>query len=162
MDGNDFDFSFSGLKSAVLNFLNSCAMKQGGPVKDLREKREGDANFNPDAIIDPETGVTVADVAASFQEAVVDVLVTHTIEAAGSLGIKKVAMAGGVAANGALRDRMKSACEKEGLRLYYPSPLLCTDNAAMIGCAGYYDFLAGKRHGLDLNAVPGLGLGQTI
>ncbi|MCR5521575.1 MAG: tRNA (adenosine(37)-N6)-threonylcarbamoyltransferase complex transferase subunit TsaD [Lachnospiraceae bacterium] len=162
VDGNDFDFSFSGLKSAVLNYLNSCAMKQGGPVKDLREKREGDANFNPDALIDPETGVTVSDVAASFQEAVVDVLVTHTVEAAKSLGIKKVAMAGGVAANGALRDRMKNDCGKEGLTLYYPSPLLCTDNAAMIGCAAYYDYLAGKRHGLDLNAVPGLGLGQKL
>ena len=162
VDGNEFDFSFSGLKSAVLNYLNSCAMKQGGPVKDLREKREGDANFNPDALIDPETGVTVADVAASFQEAVVDVLVTHTVAAAKSLGIRKVAMAGGVAANGALRDRMKHDCENEGISLYYPSPLLCTDNAAMIGCAGYYDYLAGKRHGLDLNAVPGLGLGQSI
>ena len=137
-------------------------MKQGGPVKDLREKREGDANFNPDALIDPDTGVTVADVAASFQEAVVDVLVTHTVAAAKSLGISKVAMAGGVAANGALRDRMKRDCESEGISLYYPSPLLCTDNAAMIGCAGYYDFLAGKSHGLDLNAVPGLGLGQSI
>ncbi|MBO4497500.1 MAG: tRNA (adenosine(37)-N6)-threonylcarbamoyltransferase complex transferase subunit TsaD [Lachnospiraceae bacterium] len=162
VDGNEFDFSFSGLKSAVLNYLNSCAMKQGGPVKDLREKREGDANFNPDALIDPDTGVTVADVAASFQEAVVDVLVTHTVAAAKSLGISKVAMAGGVAANGALRDRMKRDCESEGISLYYPSPLLCTDNAAMIGCAGYYDFLAGKSHGLDLNAVPGLGLGQSI
>ena len=131
-------------------------------MKDLREKREGDADFNPDAVIDPDTGITAADVAASFQEAVVDVLVSHTVAAAKNLGIRKVAMAGGVAANGALRDRMKRDCESEGISLFYPSPLLCTDNAAMIGCAAYYDFLSGKRHGLDLNAVPGLGLGQSI
>ena len=158
VDGNEFDFSFSGLKSAVLNYLNSCAMKQGGPVKDLREKREGDANFNPDALIDPDTGVTVADVAASFQEAVVDVLVTHTVAAAKSLGISKVAMAGGVAANGALREGLAKALKKVRAELIVPSPVFCTDNAAMIGAAAYYHYIKGERADLSLNAVPALEL----
>ena len=131
---NPFDFSFSGLKSAVLNYLNSCEMKG--------EK------INP------------ADVAASFQASVVDVLVSHTIAGAKKLGFKKIAMAGGVASNAALRAGMRAACEREGYELYYPDPILCTDNAAMIGAAAYYDYKRGVRSGLDLNAVPNLKLGE--
>ena len=101
-----------------------------------------------------------ADIAASFQEAVVDVLVTRTIAAAKEYKMDKVAIAGGVASNSALRTAMKEACDREGLKLYHPSALYCTDNAAMIGTAAYYDFKNGKRSGLDLNAVPNLKIGQ--
>lgn len=128
------DFSFSGLKSSVLNYINSCEMKH--------------------------EAINRADVAASFQAAVVDAIVSHTVEAAKTYRMDKVALAGGVASNTALREAMKERCAKEGLRFYYPSPILCTDNAAMIGCAAYYEYLAGTRHGLDLNAVPNLKIGQ--
>lgn len=128
------DFSFSGVKSAVLNYINGCKMK-GMEVNN-------------------------ADIAASFQNAVVDVLVQRTIEAAKEYGMDKVALAGGVASNQGLRTKMKETCEKEGLQLYYPSPIFCTDNGAMIGVAGYYEYIKGTRHGLDLNAVPNLKIGQ--
>lgn len=127
------DFSFSGLKSAVLNYLNHCAMK--------------------------EIEVNKADVAASFQEAVIDVLTSHSMEVANRYGIKKFAIAGGVASNSSLRTRMKEACDKNGITFYHPSPILCTDNAAMIGAAGYYDYMRGIRDGWDLNAVPNLKIG---
>ncbi len=128
------DFSFSGVKSAVLNYMNGCKMKG--------------------------MEVNKADIAASFQEAVVEVLVQRTIDAAKEYGMKKVALAGGVASNQGLRAKMKEACEKEGLELYYPSPIFCTDNGAMIAVAGYYEYRKGIRHGLDLNAVPNLKIGQ--
>ena len=136
VDGSDYDFSFSGLKSAVLNYLNSCEMK----------------------------GETFcqADVAASFQKAVVDVLTEHSMHAVESCGIKKFAIAGGVASNSALREALAKECEKRGVTFYHPSPLLCTDNAAMIGAAGYYEYVKGVRHGYDLNAVPNLKLGDRI
>ncbi|WFR57915.1 tRNA (adenosine(37)-N6)-threonylcarbamoyltransferase complex transferase subunit TsaD [Anaerocolumna sp. AGMB13025] len=134
IEGFPYDFSFSGVKSAVLNHLNSCAMKN-----------------------EP---VNTADIAASFQEAVVDALVSKTIAAAKEYHMDKVAIAGGVAANSALRQAMDTACKKQGIQLYYPSPILCTDNAAMIGAAAYYEYLNGTRHGLDLNAVPNLKIGQ--
>ena len=129
-----YDFSFSGLKSAVLNYLNQCEMK----------------------------GVEVnkADVAASFQAAVVDVLVDHTIKAAKDYDIPVVTIGGGVAANSALRASMKEACDREGLRFYYPSPVYCTDNGVMIAVAGYYEYMKGVRHGLNLNAVANLKLGD--
>ena len=82
------------------------------------------------------------------------------MKAAENLGIYKFAIAGGVASNTALRAAMKNACEEREIRFFYPSPVYCTDNAAMIGAAGYYEFLAGTRHGWDLNAVPNLKLGE--
>ena len=91
---------------------------------------------------------------------VVDVLVEHTVAAAHEYGFRQVAMAGGVASNSALRNAMKTRCEREGIRLFYPPPVLCTDNAAMIGSAAYYEYIAGNRSGWDLNAVPGLKLGE--
>ena len=103
-----------------------------------------------------------ADVAASFQKSVVDVLVGRATAAAKKLGEKRIAVAGGVAANSSLRQSMKEACEKEGIRLYYPSPVFCTDNAAMIAVQGSYEYLAGTRHGLDLNAVPNLKIGSRF
>lgn len=134
VEGAPYDFSFSGLKSAVLNYLNHARM--------MGEE------------------VSVPDLAASFQYAVVDVLVSHTVEAAKVLGYDKVAMAGGVASNSALREEMRRACKRAGLALYYPSPILCTDNGAMIGAAGYYEYQKGIRSGWDLNAVPNLKLGE--
>ena len=101
-----------------------------------------------------------ADVAASFQKAVTDVLVEHSIMAVKEQGCHQFAMAGGVASNSALRKAMDEACKKEGIKLYYPSPILCTDNAAMIGVAAYYEFRKGVTSGLDLNAVPNLKLGE--
>lgn len=129
-----YDFSFSGLKSAVLNYLNSCEMK-------------GEE-------------INAANVAASFQKAVVDVLVDNSINACRENGCRKFAIAGGVASNSSLRSAMKTACENEGIEFYYPSPIFCTDNAAMIAVAGYYEYINGTRSGLDLNAVPNLQLGE--
>ena len=129
-----YDFSFSGLKSAVLNYLNGAKMK-------------GEE-------------IVAADVAASFQKAVTDVLVEHAMMAVKEYGFDKLAIAGGVASNSTLRREMELACEKNNVKFYHPSPILCTDNAAMIGAAAYYEYLAGTRHGLDLNAIPNLKLGE--
>lgn len=129
-----YDFSFSGLKSSVLNYLNSMKMK--------------------------EIDIVPEDVCASFQAAVVDVLVNKTIKACKNKGYKEVTLSGGVASNSYLRNIMKEECDKEGIELYYPSHLLCTDNAAMIGCAGYYRYINGRRDGMELNAVPNLKIDQ--
>jgi N6-L-threonylcarbamoyladenine synthase len=101
-----------------------------------------------------------ADIAASFQKAVSDVLVGNAMKAVEQYGAKKFAIAGGVASNATLRQAMQEACEQRQVQFYHPSPILCTDNAAMIGCAAYYEYLAGTRHGWDLNAVPNLKLGE--
>ena len=165
IEGCPYDFMFSGLKSAVLNYLNSCKMKQTAGNTEMpgeQQKNVYETVFSGDDIVDPEKGVTVADVAASFQEAVVDALVGKTMAAAADFGFVKIAIAGGVASNSALRAGMKAACEARGYTLYYPSPILCTDNAAMIGCAAYYEFISGTRHDLDLNAVPNLKLGERV
>lgn len=134
MEDAPYDFSFSGVKSAVLNHLNKCRMI-GEPIVE-------------------------ADIAASFQQAVVDVLVDNAIRAAKDYHMDRLAIAGGVASNGALRAAMEAACEKEGIRFYRPSPIFCTDNAAMIGVAAYYEYQKGTRRGWDLNAVPNLKLGE--
>lgn len=134
MEDAPYDFSFSGVKSAVLNHLNKCRMT-GEPIVE-------------------------ADIAASFQQAVVDVLVDNAIRAAKDYHMDRLAIAGGVASNRALRAAMEAACEKEGIRFYRPSPIFCTDNAAMIGVAAYYEYQKGTRHGWDLNAVPNLKLGE--
>ena len=104
--------------------------------------------------------VNRADLAASFQKSVVDVLVEHTMLAAKDHGMKKIAIAGGVASNGALREAMEKACKRRRYSFYRPSPILCTDNAAMIGTAAYYEYIKGTRHGWDLNAIPNLRLGE--
>lgn len=127
-----YDFSFSGLKTAVLQYV-----QRTGPLNDQQR----------------------ADLAASFQRAVTAVLVDRTLKAAQDRGVRQVILAGGVAANGALRQEMRAALEPRGIALGYPPPALCTDNAAMIAAAGYYLWRAGVRHDLDLNAIPGLGLG---
>lgn len=134
LENAPYDFSFSGVKSAVLNHINRCKM-QG---EEIRE----------------------ADIAASFQKAVVDTLTEKAVKAAKEYKMDKLAIAGGVASNGSLRRAMEEACEKADIHFYYPSPIFCTDNAAMIGVAAYYEYLKGTRHGLDLNAVPNLKLGE--
>ena len=134
IDGSPYDFTFSGLKSAVLNYINHAKM----------------------------TGeeIYVPDLAASFQNSVVHSLVSRTVAAAKEYGYRKVAIAGGVASNSALRSAMEEACRRRNLRCYYPSPILCTDNAAMIGAAAYYEYRKGNLAGWDLNAVPNLKLGE--
>ena len=129
-----YDFSFSGVKSAVLNYMNH-------------------ANMTGEEI-------NKADLAASFQKAVVDVLVEHTMLAAENYKMDKIALAGGVASNGTLRAAMEAACKAKGYQFYRPSPIFCTDNAAMIGTAAYYEYKKGTHHGWDLNAVPNLRLGE--
>ncbi|HIT65376.1 MAG TPA: tRNA (adenosine(37)-N6)-threonylcarbamoyltransferase complex transferase subunit TsaD [Candidatus Ventrimonas merdavium] len=134
VEGSPYDFSFSGLKSAVLNYINKARM----------------------------TGqeICVPDLVASFQNAVVEALVSRAVLAAKEYGYDKLAIAGGVASNSALRAAMEEACAREGLKFYRPSPIYCTDNAAMIGAAAYYEYRKGVRHGWDLNAVPNLKLGE--
>lgn len=134
VDGAPYDFSFSGLKSCVLNYINHAKM--------LGEE------------------ICVPDLVASFQNSVVDSLVSRAVSAAKEFGYPKLAIAGGVASNTALRAGMEAACRKEGLSFCYPSPVFCTDNAAMIGVAGYYEWLKGNVSGWDLNAVPNLKLGE--
>lgn len=132
LEKGSLDFSFSGIKTGVLNYINS-------------EKQAG-------------RKIRVADVAASFQAAVLDVIVAKTVGAAVSMKKDKIVLAGGVAANSKMREMLREECKKKGLALYYPSPILCTDNAAMIGCAAYYKYIAGGRDDLSLDAVPGLKL----
>ena len=136
VDDAPYDFSFSGIKSAVLNYINSANM-QGKEI-----------NY--------------ADVAASFQKAVVDALVSRAVRLAKECGMDKLAIAGGVASNSALRAAVQEECAKNNIKFYSPSPVLCTDNAAMIGAAAYYEYIKGVRHGYDLNAVPNLKLGERI
>jgi len=149
VDGSPYDFSFSGLKSAVLNHVNQARMREGD---------KGTGVLSPINIADM---VQVDDVAASFQQAVVDVLAEHTLMAARDHGFDTLALAGGVAANSALRARMDADCAAAGIKLYCPSLNYCTDNAAMIGVAAQHDYVAGRFSGFDLNAVPGLKLGVS-
>lgn len=136
VDDAPYDFSFSGIKSAVLNYINSANMRG----KEINR----------------------ADVAASFQKAVVDALVSRAVRLAKECGMDKLAIAGGVASNSALRAAVQEECTKNNIRFYSPSPILCTDNAAMIGAAAYYEYIKGVRHGYDLNAIPNLKLGERI
>jgi len=132
--GGSYDFSFSGLKTAVINYVNTA-----------RQKGEE---------------LNIPDICASFQQAVVDVLVEHTLKAARSLDVKKIVLAGGVASNSLLRETLQRRAKEIGMYALYPAPVLCTDNAAMIAAAGYYSFLKGEYADLTLNAVPYLGIGE--
>ncbi|MCR3759943.1 tRNA (adenosine(37)-N6)-threonylcarbamoyltransferase complex transferase subunit TsaD [Clostridium felsineum] len=131
---NSLDFSFSGVKSAVLNYLNTMKMQ--------------------------EKEINRADVAASFQKNVVDVLVDNTIKACKIKKISRIAIAGGVASNSFLRKRMIKSGKENGIEILFPEPILCTDNAAMIGSAAYFEFKKGNIAPLDLNAIPNLKLGE--
>ena len=132
LEKDSFDFSFSGLKTAVLNYIN-------------QEKQAG-------------REINRADVAASFQQAVMDVLVRKTVDAAVLKGEKKLVLAGGVAANSRLREMLGAACDKAGIRLYRPDPILCTDNGAMIAAAAYYQYQSGQTDDLELEAYANLPL----
>ena len=128
----NYEFSFSGLKSAVLNYLNEMKMKH--------------------------VEIEQANIAASFQKAVIEVLVQKSLEALSEAGMDTLVLAGGVAANSALERRLREAADAHNIRFYFPSKILCTDNAAMIACRGYYQSKAGLFSSLSLNAVPGLSL----
>jgi len=130
LEADSFDFSFSGLKTSVINYLH-------------KQEQAGEE-------------VSVPDIAASFQKAIFEVLITKTIRAAEAKNVKTIMLAGGVAANTYFKNWMTEEAGKKGIKVYYPSPVLCTDNAAMIACAGYYNLLKGKIASLDLNAVPNL------
>ncbi|MEW8972720.1 MAG: tRNA (adenosine(37)-N6)-threonylcarbamoyltransferase complex transferase subunit TsaD [Tissierellaceae bacterium] len=132
LEDDSYDFSFSGLKTAVLNHLNQ-----------LKQKEEE---------------IVVEDIAASFQQAVLDVLVEKAFRLAKERGSDKIVMAGGVAANEGLRNMMEERGKMENIEIYYPSRILCTDNAAMIGSAAYFDYINGKESGLDLNVEPNLDI----
>ncbi len=132
MDDNALDFSFSGVKTAVINHLHK--LYQNG------------VEYNK------------ADIAASFQDAVTDVLCEHTIEAARKSGHKIITLAGGVAANSALREKMTRLASEDGISVLYPPLVLCTDNAAMIAAAGYYGYLKGEFSDMTLNAQPALSI----
>lgn len=130
VEGSPYDFSFSGLKTAVVNLLHNASQKG-------------------------ET-VEINNLAASFQQAVVEILSSRFLAAAEQFGYKKLVIAGGVSANSGLRKRMEDECKRRGYALYQPPLSLCGDNAAMIGAQGYYELLAGHTAGLDLNGVASL------
>lgn len=134
VEGSPYDFTFSGLKSSVLNYINKANMTG--------------------------TEIRVADLCASFQKAVTDALVSRAIALCRERDCRSLAIAGGVASNSQIRKEMEKACAENGIRFFRPSPVLCTDNAAMIGCAAYYEYRKGRRDGLTLNAVPNLKLGE--
>ncbi|MDT3701318.1 MAG: tRNA (adenosine(37)-N6)-threonylcarbamoyltransferase complex transferase subunit TsaD [Thermincola sp.] len=133
LEGDSLDFSFSGLKSSALNFLNKAAMKG--------------------------LEINKADLAASFQQAVVDVLVDKAVACAERYKVKTILVAGGVAANSRLRQQLTDTAGKKGINIAFPPPVLCTDNAAMVGCAGYFKYVRGETAPLTLNAVASLKLG---
>ena len=132
VNGSVYDFSFSGLKTAVINMAHNAEQKGESLHRD--------------------------NMAASFQKTVAEILTEKTILAAKDLGYKTIALAGGVSANSGVRQKLSEECEKNGFSLYMPPLSLCGDNAAMIACQGYYDFLAGKRADESLNAIATLSL----
>ncbi|KEI05576.1 tRNA (adenosine(37)-N6)-threonylcarbamoyltransferase complex transferase subunit TsaD [Clostridium botulinum] len=131
---DSLDFSFSGIKSAVLNYINKMSMKN--------------------------EEINRADVAASFQKSVVDVLVDNVVKACKMKKVNRIAIAGGVASNSHLREAMIKAGNENAIEILFPEPILCTDNAAMIGSAAYFEYLKGVKAPLELNAIPNLKLGE--
>lgn len=132
LEEGSYDFSFSGLKSSVLNHINTMKMKG--------------------------LEINAADIAASFQESVVDVLADKLVWAAIEKKSPYAVLAGGVAANSRLRELLTEKCKENNIKVLYPDPILCTDNAAMIGSAAYYKFIKGETSSLNLNAIPNLSL----
>lgn len=128
---DNLDFSFSGIKTAILNLYHK----------------------NPE--------LNKANLCASFEKTATEMLLENTLKAAKKLNIDKIVLAGGVSANSYIRNEFKKLGEENNLKIYYPELNLCTDNAAMIGCAGYYNYLEGNISNLKLNAIPNLKLGQN-
>ncbi len=152
---DSLDFSFSGLKTAVINYIHRVEQKYDIKVADLgdtdliaKEKFEGNG------VRQHAESITKADLAASFTRAVVDILTENTVKTAIQKGYDKIVLAGGVACNSFLRSAMQEEASKKGIAVYFPEPILCTDNAAMIASMGYYLLENGETCGLDLNAVP--------
>ena len=145
-----YDFSFSGLKTAVVNYVKGIGYRVQGSVG---------PPLNPSpSTLDP---ALVADICTGFQEAVVDVLVRVSLAAAKASASRRLVLVGGVACNGRLRSKLTERAAEEGVQVYYPKPSLCTDNAAMIAAAGYPRLLRGERALLSLNADANLALGLT-
>ena len=128
----NLDFSFSGIKTAVINLVH----------------KEGEK-------------IDINNLCASFEEAVTSILIENTVKALKNIKLDKVAIAGGVSANSYLRNKMMEAGEENGFEVYYPELVLCTDNAAMIAAAGYYNFIEGKISNWNINAIPNLKLGDN-
>ena len=132
VQGSEYDFSFSGLKTAVINLVHNANQKS--------------------------EEINREDMAASFQNTIAEILVDKTMKAAKEFGYKTIGLAGGVSANSGVREALQKACDKEGYKLYMPEFKYCGDNAAMIGCQAYYDYLAGKRADESLNGIATLSL----
>jgi N6-L-threonylcarbamoyladenine synthase len=145
---DSLDFSFSGLKTAALNQLNRLKQQAAGTPQD------GSDSLEPDWT----RLVSLADFAASYQQAIVDVLVEHTMRAANQTGLNRIAVAGGVSANRCLREGLSQAAAAQGMAFLCPPFEFCTDNAAMIASAGYFAYRNGRRDAYDLNAVASLEL----
>jgi N6-L-threonylcarbamoyladenine synthase len=180
-----FDFSFSGIKTAVVNYVTKYKVKSQKPEKNNQDTRYNNQTItkHQDTITkqDPPKGLSTiacpvgpdvasgsfggyqlstADLVASFQEAVVDMLIKNTLRAAKIKGVERIVLAGGVASNSHLRERLREECQKRRIELYYPREELCTDNAAMIACCGYYKIKEAIRSDLSLNAIANLSLGE--
>lgn len=157
---NTYDFSFSGLKTAVLHLAEGAVSGQSSfeSTSSSTESQKQVSKYTRMGRAVQKSGVNVPMLAASFQEAVVDVLAVKTRQAAQEYQVKQVLLAGGVAANTALRARLEQELRPLNIRLNYPPIAFCTDNAAMIASAAFFHFLRGEQHGLDLDVQPGLSL----
>jgi tRNA N6-adenosine threonylcarbamoyltransferase len=154
-----YDFSFSGLKTAMLHLAEGVASQQGGTSEGDNKPDSSSTRYTRMGAQAAQTGISnVALLAASFQEAVVDVLAVKTRLAAQEYQVKQVLLAGGVAANLRLRERLTQELQSQELSLSYPAITFCTDNAAMIASAAFFHLYRGERHGVDLDVQPGLSL----
>lgn len=160
-----YDFSFSGLKTAVLHLSEGATENQhtttSESVAGEQSSKRQISRYTRMGISAQKTGVNISLLAASFQEAVVDVLAVKTRLAAQEYHVKQVLLAGGVAANTSLRARLEQELRPLNIRLNYPPIAFCTDNAAMIASAAFFHLLRGEQHGLDLDVQPGLSLPFT-
>jgi N6-L-threonylcarbamoyladenine synthase len=157
-DKETLDFSFSGIKTAVVNYVT----KYQSDSQTVRQWDSQTVKLSNRQTVKPQgSSPTLPDIVASFQEAVVDMLIKDTLRAAKIKGVERIVLAGGVASNSRLRERLREEAMARDIRLIFPRKELCTDNAAMIACCGYYKLKEGIRSNLSLNAVANLSLGIT-